>query len=596
MSHPSLIESLEQRVLFARVEGVDVSVFQGAINWNTLYANDKEFAFVRASRTNLALDPNFTTNMTNAKAAGVLVGAYHRALPKGESEQGVYTDPVTDANRFYTAAGAYMTAGNLRPVLDIEDGYTLGKEALSQWVIDFCNEVERLSGVEPIVYANANYATNYLNTAVASDFDLWIARWNGNNANNVDPQTDQPETPAGWANPYGSWNQPLGGAPSHGSWDFWQYTSNGDGIALGVSSARLDLDVFNGNMDQLKQGFLIGHQWNYPSGTPFAVGPGITTAIQAEHSDNGGQGVAYNDTTPTTNTGGAFRTGEKHGVDLKLIGGTTNQYRIGDSFAGEWVEYTVNVAQAGSYKLDLRLSQSDPNAKIHVKVDGANVTGSITVPDTNSFSTFTTVSKTINLSAGKHVLRLAFDQAARNGTVAGVDWIRIAQAQPSTTKTITTSTAAYVRGGGSAGTNFGSASELIAKRSSTASHNRQAYLKFDLSSVASIGTAKLRLYGRVNETGSVGVRVLSASNTSWTESGLTWNSKPAPGSTVRGGFTVSGTTSKWYEVDLTTFLKNEKAAGRNLVTLVLDGAANTNPYATFASDETANSPRLVVTT
>ena len=46
------------------------------------------------------------------------------------------------------------------------------------------------------------------------------------------------------------------------------------------------------------------------------------------------------------------------------------------------------------------------------------------MPDTNSFSVFTTVGRTITLPAGRHVLRLAFDQAAKNGTVAGVDWIK----------------------------------------------------------------------------------------------------------------------------------------------------------------------------
>jgi hypothetical protein len=51
------LESFEPR-LFMRVEGVDVSLFQGAINWQTLRANNKEFAFVRSSRTNLDLDHN----------------------------------------------------------------------------------------------------------------------------------------------------------------------------------------------------------------------------------------------------------------------------------------------------------------------------------------------------------------------------------------------------------------------------------------------------------------------------------------------------------------------------------------------------------
>src|SRR5215203_5420728 len=92
---PVEFESLESR-LFMRVEGVDVSQFQGAINWDTLAANNKQFAFVRSSRTTLDKDPNFVANMAGAKAAGVITGPYHRALPLGDGDAGAYTDPVTD--------------------------------------------------------------------------------------------------------------------------------------------------------------------------------------------------------------------------------------------------------------------------------------------------------------------------------------------------------------------------------------------------------------------------------------------------------------------------------------------------------------------
>ncbi|MBA3274072.1 MAG: carbohydrate-binding protein, partial [Chthoniobacterales bacterium] len=379
MSRFALFESLEQRICF-RVEGVDVSVFQGAINWNTLAANNKQFAFVRSSRTNLDLDPNLHQNMAGAKAAGVLTGVYQRVLPMGEAEGGVYTDPITDANRFYNAGGQYMGAGYLRPVIDAEDGSSLGKVALSKWVNDFSTELTRLSGVVPIIYASSNYATNFLDTSVSARHDFWIARWNGGNANNVNPQTDQPETAAGYVNPYGSWNVPVGGAPSHSSWDFWQYTSNGDGIALGVSSSRLDLDVFQGDMEQLKQGFLTAYQFAF-GGTPITVGAGTST-LQAEDFDNGGQGNAFNDTTPT-NLGGAYR--PNLAVDIKTIAGTTGQYRISDGVKGEWLEYTVNIAQAGQYKLDFRVGNRDPGGTFHLEREGAgNITGALSVPDTNS--------------------------------------------------------------------------------------------------------------------------------------------------------------------------------------------------------------------
>ncbi|MGB7159292.1 MAG: GH25 family lysozyme [Tepidisphaeraceae bacterium] len=594
VTHVVDFEPLESR-LFMRVEGVDVSVFQGAINWQTLRSNNKEFAFVRSSRTTLALDPNFHTNMANAKAAGVITGPYHRALPLGDGDAGVYTDPVTDANRFYNAAKDYIKEGYLRPVLDAEDGATLGKATLSQWWTDFIGEFKRLSGVEPIIYANTNYATNLVDASLAAEHDLWIARWNGGNANLVNPQTDQPETPGGFANPYGVWNVPIGGAASHSSWDFWQYTSNGDGIALGVSSARLDLDVFNGDLEQMKRGFVIGHQWNFnATGNPFAVGATPIT-IQAEDYDNGKQGYAFNDTTPLVNTGGGYRSGEHGGFDVKLINGTTNQYRLGDTFAGEWVEYTINVAQAGNYKVDFRVSQADPNAKVHAEVDGVHAT-SFTVPDTNNFSAFTTVSKTLGLTAGKHTFRLAFDQVASNGTVAGVDWIKFTQVGASTN--IGTNTASYVRGGSFASQNFGNDQQILVKRSgNSAANTREGYLKFDLSSVGSIASAKLRLTARLSDNSNANVvtNVHYASNDAWTEGGLTWNNKPSAGSTVRGSVTVSGTTNATYEVDLTSLLQAEKAAGRNIVTLVLKNPNVTNAWTIFASDEAAGAPTLVIT-
>jgi len=159
----------------------------------------------------------------------------------------------------------------------------------------------------------------------------------------------------------------------------------------------------------------------------FNIGRAGTATLQAENYDRGGEGYAFHDTTPTVNTGGAYRTGALDGVDVKLINGTSNLYRLGDTFAGEWIEYTVNIAQAGNYKIDFRLSQTDPNAKLHAELDGASI-ASITVPDTNNFSVFSTVSRTVALPAGRHVFRLAFDQAAKSGTVAGVDWIKFSPA------------------------------------------------------------------------------------------------------------------------------------------------------------------------
>lgn len=154
----------------------------------------------------------------------------------------------------------------------------------------------------------------------------------------------------------------------------------------------------------------------------------------------------------------------------------------------------------------------------------------------------------------------------------------------------------YVRDGTYAAVNYGTSTDLIVKKANTAGSNRETYMRFDLSSIMAITSAKLRLFGRLANTNnpSVTTTVYDAAGATWSESGLTWKTKPAAGATSRGAITVSGTTGKWYELDLTSFVQAEKAAGRNAVTLVLRNAATSNAEIKFGSDEAANRPQLVI--
>ena len=132
------------------------------------------------------------------------------------------------------------------------------------------------------------------------------------------------------------------------------------------------------------------------------------------------------------NSGGAYRTAAGNGVDLKPIAGTTGQYRVSDAVAGEWMEYTVDVAAAGTYTIEFRVSHRDAGSTFHLEShrDGqppVNLTGPVAVPDTNSFDTFTTVSRTVSLQAGPQVLRFVWD-AGVGGYAAALDWMRITPA------------------------------------------------------------------------------------------------------------------------------------------------------------------------
>jgi hypothetical protein len=162
--------------------------------------------------------------------------------------------------------------------------------------------------------------------------------------------------------------------------------------------------------------------------TPAAL-PGT---IQAETFDEGGQSVAYFDTTPG-NKGGGYRTTD---VDIGPTTDATGGFYIGWTRAGEWLTYTVNVASSGTYSLDTRVANLGTGATFHIEVDRANATGPIPVPDTGAWDawrTFTTPG--ISLSAGQHVIRVVLDTIASGGAVGGFDWFKFSTATSSSSPT-----------------------------------------------------------------------------------------------------------------------------------------------------------------
>jgi hypothetical protein len=156
---------------------------------------------------------------------------------------------------------------------------------------------------------------------------------------------------------------------------------------------------------------------------------------------------------------------------------------------------------------------------------------------------------------------------------------------------------AYVRGGLYAGTNFGTEPELLSKLSSPDEFTRVTYIKFDLGSVASASRAVLRLTGHLSSTANTNVKVdiHGVPDTSWGETTLTWNAKPALGS-ILGTFTVSGTTAQTLDLDITSFVQAEKQAGHRFVAVGLSNPTATNAYAAFSSREAGGSgPQLMIT-
>jgi hypothetical protein len=155
------------------------------------------------------------------------------------------------------------------------------------------------------------------------------------------------------------------------------------------------------------------------TGTPFNVGD----TIEAENFDNGGEGVAYHDTTSTNEGTDPYRSAA--GVDLGWTNADGGSHFVGWTYAGEWINYSINVASSGSYDLAARVSCLGNGGTFHFEVDGQNVTGSITIPNTGSWDAYTTLTKTVSLTAGNHVLRLVMDTMGSGGFLGNFNWFKL---------------------------------------------------------------------------------------------------------------------------------------------------------------------------
>jgi lysozyme len=205
------------------VQGIDVSEFQGTINWTAVKNAGIKFAFIRVSDGTYQ-DPKFATNWAGAKSAGILRGAYQFFRASD--------DPITIADQFLAKMGP-LGDGDLPPVLDVEvtDGQsaTTIRTRMEQWLA----HVEQKTGRTPFIYVSPGFWPN-VGSPNESHYRLWVANW----------QVTCPSLPAG------GWS----------TWQMWQKADNG---SVGGISGAVDLDEFNGSLAQLQ--VLAG-------GAPYAAG------------------------------------------------------------------------------------------------------------------------------------------------------------------------------------------------------------------------------------------------------------------------------------------------------------------------------------
>ena len=155
---------------------------------------------------------------------------------------------------------------------------------------------------------------------------------------------------------------------------------------------------------------------------------------------------------------------------------------------------------------------------------------------------------------------------------------------------------AFVRNGSYASINYGNDTALIVKGSTSSGFGRSSYLKFSLTSVNNVNSAKLRIYGRNTEsTASISINCYGVNNDTWTESGITSGNAPAALSNPSGSVSVSN-ISQYYEIDVTDFVKTQFESDKVVSFLIKDPASQNKNLVFNSKENNTNQPQLVIDT
>lgn len=194
------------------VHGIDISHYQGGIDWAELHKNKDtdfplRFIFMKATEGGDLADATFVQNFDSAKAYGFVRGAYH------------FFNPSSDARKQaeFFIRNVQLKPGDLAPVLDVE---TKGKNKadLQRSVKTWLDVVEAHYGVKPILYTSYKFKENYLSDATFDEYPYWIAHYY------------------------------VDSVRYRGHWEFWQHTDIGEVPGI---EGDVDLNVFNGTLQDL---------------------------------------------------------------------------------------------------------------------------------------------------------------------------------------------------------------------------------------------------------------------------------------------------------------------------------------------------------
>lgn len=191
-------------------EGIDVSSWQGEIDFSQVKASGIEIVYIKSSEGFRSVDSYFEQNYINAKNAGLKVGFYHYVTARSVE------DAVRQANFFVSTISGKNPDCKL--AMDFESFGSLNREEINQIALTFMQTVQNASGKDVIIYSDEYNANNTFNSSLAT-YPLWVAQY----------EVSEPTVRNHWSN-----------------WAGWQYTDKGEipGISSYVDRDKFTNEVF----------------------------------------------------------------------------------------------------------------------------------------------------------------------------------------------------------------------------------------------------------------------------------------------------------------------------------------------------------------
>lgn len=199
------------------IRGVDVSSYQGEIDWKILASQDIQFAFIKATEGSSSVDPNFSKNFKNAQRTNLRIGAYHffsyDSAGKTQAENFTSNVPVID--------------DMLPPVVDVEfygdkEQNPPNADSVKRELDVFLDSLKEHYNMKPIIYATGKSYDMFIADKY-NDYDIWIR--NVFYAPSLSDKRD---------------------------WTFWQYTDRACLDGYSGDEKYIDMNVFNGTVEEFK--------------------------------------------------------------------------------------------------------------------------------------------------------------------------------------------------------------------------------------------------------------------------------------------------------------------------------------------------------